>query len=170
MPEAATLDYLAREPLTEVEFLIEDNHISISSPHTSYVNQYLNPPVEKQALLDLYAQILAVAKERKVRISYPRHIRKTIRERWQEYADNVEERDAIFQQMIWQARIVEQRGLHMGTSDDDELHNLAQLTWRFQKYGYLSGIIDKFSCIHRDLVHLLEEFSDSSIEVSRINL
>lgn len=163
-------NYLERPLIDDVTYSISDDLVRIDSPHTLFVNAIRRTICPKDILLQRYNAVHAMAKKNGVRISYGYHIRRTIRERWQEYDDACREVGILFTSIVQQAKIVEARGIHMGSVDDDELNKLDTLVWKHDTYLTRSGIVSQIEEFGRTLLRLQEELSDSRYHYEKITL
>ena len=170
MPDLSTLDYLDRPLVKDMSYTITDTRISIQCPHTSYLETRLFPRYEKKALLETYHRVLHTAKSKGVSISYQQHFKKTITGRWAEYEAACKEQEALFGQITAQAKVVQERGVHMGTCDDLELKKLQELDYRFQTYHYGTSVISAIGSVSSALNELDQLLSNKSTGLAMITL
>lgn len=114
-------EYLERPLIEDVSYEITETRVIIECPHTCFVSRTLADRCRKDALLDQYRRVLRMAKEQGAKISYSRHIRKTIREQWPGYVAGREKQERLFQELRSAAEAVRQRGIHLGHADDEAL-------------------------------------------------
>lgn len=170
LPERDDNSYLSKPLIPDTEFIIEDDRVKISTADTIYVHANLSPPIEKERVLALYKRVLALAKEKKISISYSSHIRRSIRERWGEYAAARASMKALFPQIITQSRVVKERGLHYGTTNDRELEKLQRLCWDYQRFHYGGSVVSLVSDILHRLECMAEDLSEPEYRWDRIIL
>jgi len=159
MPERDDQSYLSKPLIPGTQFIIEDNQVRIFSTNTTYVHERLRPSVEKGNVLALYKRVLSLAKEKKVSISYSMHIRRTIKENWEEYVTACASMKAQFAQIVSQSHVVKERGLHYGASDDTELKKLQRLCWDYQKIYQSGSVVSLVTAIPAKLESLVEDLS-----------
>lgn len=168
MPEQDDRSYLSKPLIPDTEFIIEDNKVKISCPSTLYAHVVLRPPIIKKEVLALYKRVLALAKEKKVSISYREHIHKTIRERWEEYVVASASMKALFAQIITQSRVVKERGLHYGTRDDVELEKLQRLCHQYENFYHGGSVVSLISSIQSLLEILMEDLTATDSQWKQI--
>ncbi len=120
-------EYLKRPVIEDVSYEITESRVSIQCPHTGFVGRTLPERCRKDALLDQYRRVLRMAKEQGARISYSRHIRKTIREQWPGYVAGREKQEQLFRELRDAAEAVRQRGIHLGHGDDEALAKVYEI-------------------------------------------
>ena len=124
-------EYLKRPLIEDVSYEITETRVAIQCPHTCFVGRTLPGRYREDDLVDLYRRVLQMAKEQGIRISYSRHIRKTIREQWPGYVAGREKQERLFRELRDAAEAVRQRGIHMGHADDEVLARI---------YGIVSSL------------------------------
>lgn len=117
-------EYLSRPLLEGVEYCITEDLIKITSDHTEYINLKRFIPLDIESLLERYDEVRQMAKKRKAKISYKRHLRKKILENRDEYRKDCLEAQRLFESMTAVAKEIQKRGLHFGTTDDTVLKKL----------------------------------------------
>lgn len=170
MIQTRETEYLLRPLIEDVAFTIEDSQVRITGPSTIYIGTHRIIPLNKDELLSLYKRVLSSAKARGVKISYTRHMRKQITERWDEYESRCAEADTLFSKIIEQSRIVRARGIHYGTRDDEALDKLGTLRSEYEKYFWRNSIISQFSEIRHELMDIEKDLSSSHYQLSKICL
>ena len=145
------VEYLAGPMIKDVRYEISDEHIRITSPNTCFVDMRLDGRLERESLLDIYRQVLQMAKAQRVRISYSNHMKRTLMTKWEEYESSIAARAALFRHLVTQARVVEARGIHCGCSDDKELSLLTDIRSQLMPYGYRNSILFRISSIASQL-------------------
>jgi hypothetical protein len=141
MKQITDLDYLAQPLIEGAAFVIEDNRIKITSPSTVHAETSRVLPINKSDFMTLYKSVLKIAKSKGVKISYSRRIRRNSIDKWGEYTKACNEADELFDEVIEQAKIVQQRGLYYGTRDDYELTKLQRLCEDNRSYFYATSIV-----------------------------
>lgn len=117
-------EYLSRPLLEGLEYCITEDLIKITSSHTEYINLKRFTPLDIESLLEKYDKVRQMAKKRKAKISYKRHLRKKILENRAEYRNDCLEAQRLFELMTTVAKEIQKRGLHFGTTDDAVLRKL----------------------------------------------
>ncbi len=120
-------EYLKRPMVEDVSYEISETYVAIQCPHTCFVSRTLPDRCRKDALLDQYRRVLRMAKEQGARISYTRHVRKTIREQWPGYVAGREKQERLFRDLRDAAEAVRQRGIHQGHADDEALARIYEI-------------------------------------------
>ena len=157
----ADQEYLSRPALEDVQFLISERELCIRSEHTVYA-QALAPEqvLDQRELLAQYRYVLKTAKERNIRISYTNHYHKRIRERWPSYKAAAGERDAVYQKMLEQAAMLQQRGIHLGCRDDVVLQGMYCLQERYREFYHSQNPCGEMTGIAGELKRLEKELRD----------
>lgn len=145
------IPYLDRQHLDDVQFEVGLQRVRISTVHTTYVNVASVHRYNLNAILDLYNIVTGDAKSKKVRISYKSHLKRTVLEQWQDYEDACRHCDEQFDEIVKHAKVVKNRGLHLGVVDDMELAKLQAMCAEYSKIHHASHIISKFADIWHQL-------------------
>lgn len=106
-------------------------------------------------MLNQYKRILQIAREQRTKISYSRHIRKTILEQWPDYVAGREKQERLFQQLREVAGVIQQRGIHMGHIDDKELAKANEIVGELDKLHYSDMAVRNIAGFEYEL-HMLE--------------
>lgn len=161
-------EYLKRPLLDGVTYCIAEDIIKITSRHTEYINVSRFIPLDIKALLEQYDEVRQMARQRKAKISYRRHLRKKILENRDEYKNDYQEAQRLFKSMADLAKEVRSRGLHSGTTDDAVLGKLmdcqtkySALFWRNRS---ISAIRDVKTALDAAL-NLLSETDSTDLTV-----
>jgi hypothetical protein len=162
--------YLAKPLIEDAVFLIDENHIKITSPSTIYAETRRVIPICKDDFTALYKSVLKTAKEKKVKISYSRRIRRKSIDKWCEYIGACGEADALFYKVVEQAEVVQRRGLHYGTRDDFELVKLQWLCEDNRSYFYATSIVARVADDYFNLESISQVLGKSDSEVLKICL
>jgi ribosomal protein L14E/L6E/L27E len=141
----ADSEYLSKPFIEGAEFIIEDNYIKITTPTTVHVETRRVSPLHYEEFTSLYKSVIRTAKYKKVKISYTRHIRRDLIDRWDEYITMWSKAHDLFNEIVRQAIIVRERGLHYGTIDDSELKKLQNLCEDNRSYFYGGSIISRIA-------------------------
>jgi len=163
-------EYLAKPLIPDTVFIIEEEHVSIRSPSTIHAAVQRHKPLYKNELLALYTQILQLAKERDVRISYTKHYRKKINTLWDEYESTCTLYDKLFYRIRSQAELIRSRGLHYGTRDDMELEKLQVLCAQYGKLFYGGSIVSQVMEVCQALERYQQDFGYQGYEITQIYL
>lgn len=165
-----TFEYLTRPLLNGLVYEISESRISIHTESTCFICAGICAPLGKAALLEQYQRVLRLARKNGVRISYTAHVRKTICENWAEYEAAFHDANNLFHQMIEQARLVEQRGIHYGWCDDQELERLNELNARFQRYMEHRSVVSLITEAKYNMDALERELTERSDSLCMISL
>ena len=164
------VEYLAGPLIKAMDYKISDEHVRITSPNTCFVDLRLGGRLEQEPLLDIYRQVLQMAKAQRVRISYSNHMKRTLTTKWEEYESSIAERGALFRHLIAQARVIEARGIHYGCSNDKELSRLMEIEEKLTSYGYGNSILPCISSIASQLESLKNDLTHDPNRYSMIAL
>ena len=164
------IEYLSRLLLEDVQYEISDTRVKIHRPDTCFAEAYLGTHFDRQALLDSYGKVMRTAKAHSIRISYSTHIKRRLKDQWEEYEASVEDRARLFRWFSAQARVVELRGLHQGCVDDKELLLLTELQNRIIRYGYRDSVISQIASAAHTLETLRQDLSRSPERIAMIAL
>lgn len=166
--QTTDLDYLAQPLIEGAEFIIEDNHIKVTSPPTIHAETSRVLPINKSDFTALYKSVLKSAKSKGVKISYSRRIRRNSIDKWSEYTKACSEADELFDEIIKQAKVVQQRGLHYGTRDDYELTKLQRLCEDNRSYFYATSIVARVAedyFMLKSISHRLEKSNTEELMI-----
>jgi len=162
------IEYLSRPLIEGLVYIIENEHVKISSPHTIFAENRTIIPFMKDEILSMYKSVVQKAKSKGVKISYKQHMRKTIIERWSEYEISCDNAKILFKRIIEQVKIVQERGIHRGTRDDSELDKLHKLCNEYNKFYWRSSIISHISSIYYSLKNIERDLSASNSSLYKI--
>ena len=126
--------------------------------------------MDKAALLRQYRNVLAMAKTQGTKISYTRHISRTIRALWPEYEAACAEREKLFGRLKELALLVKERGIHFGTVDDEVLPLAETVGGQLAAYGNYGNAVSSIAGIGYDLSRLERELSHTSESYDMIAL
>lgn len=155
------MDYLDRPQVENVSYEITETCVSIQCPHTCFLSCVLPTRCQKDAMLGQYRRVLQIAKERKIRISYSRHIRRTIREQWSDYIIGRERQEQLFQELREVAGTIQLRGIHQGYVDDEELAKAQKIVGELDKLRYSDKAVRDVAGLEYELHMLERQLSDS---------
>jgi hypothetical protein len=157
-------EYLAKPIIEEQNFIIENDLIQVTSPSTRYAEARRHIKLCKKSLIALYTGVIKMARERNIKISFCRHYRREINKMWDDYERCYAAANTLFERILTQVKVVEERGLHYGTSDDVELSKLQDLCNEYNKNFWRSATIAKMGHIRYELERHQESmrFPDNS--------
>ena len=163
-------EYLSRPLIEDVIYTIEADHVRIASPHTIFADERRLELLDKGALLALYGKVLSMAKAQNVKISYKRHTRKTIIERWAGYENAVQTAEKTFDSIVETAEIIRKRGIHRGCNDDQELNRLTAARNKYMEFRWRTNIVSQMLKIAGELRELDRELSKANHHLYMIHL
>jgi hypothetical protein len=164
-------EYLSRELLTGIIFDIKDDFISVSSDHTNYCNLVrIKNNFNLKDILDLYSQVVNLAKSKKVRVSKKNKYKDFIIENWDQYQLELKHYNDLFDEVIKAFKEVETRGLHMGTSDDIILDKAGTIKNQYAKVFYRTSTYSKIKDIYYSLEKLIDNLNSSAYELIQITI
>lgn len=152
-------EYLSR-PVIETTYRITDNEVYVVSEKgcTSYANIHKLERILKEDVLNLYSEVIKMAKAKGVKISYKNHYKRKINENWERYRDELIYYNDVFDKTRDKFKEVEKRGLHSGTTDDIVLREALDLRneyikcyWRTSTLSLIHGIYNDLQKHHREL-------------------
>lgn len=161
MSQEKTAEYLARPLIEDVAYAIDPDHVRISCPHTLFADERRIIPFDRRELLALYSKVLCAAKAQNVKVSYNRHMRKAITERWAEYENACESAGKAFDSIVVLAEVIRERGIHRGCGDDQELNRLTTERNKHMEFHWRTSVISKISGIAHDLRELDRQLSSA---------
>lgn len=170
MHQVNDTEYLQRPLIENMVYIIEDDYVQIDCPHTGFAGGRRISHVDVDELLSLYRRVLHAAKEGNVKISYANHTKRKIVDHRAEYECRYEESQKLFDDFVAQAKIVRQRGIHLGCSDDTELDKLTALRNRHMEYGWRNSVISVISAIKSELEKFETDLSDQNMRYDQIYL
>lgn len=163
-------EYLKRPLISDVNFYISDYMVRISCPHTLFVNAMLFTKYSKAELTQLYNEVCAKAKEDGVRISYNHHIHRTLQKQWVEYEITCQMANELFANLILQARVVAERGIHRGYSDDEQLDKLFACVSEYNACFERRSIMAHIEEMKNHLLHLSDDLFEARYRPDLISL
>ena len=142
-----------KEKITLTEKTIENDKIKITSDCTIFANCSRLPEININDILDKHKEIVKIAKQKGIKVSYKNKSKKTLMEHKDLYLQEVKQRNQIFDTLKnkWKSKL--KKGLYCGLSDDEEYHELSELDRQLQRYGYRSTSISIVSEIN----HMLDK-------------
>lgn len=153
-------EYLGRPLIEGVNYEISETKVLIQSTNTCFVSCVLPELCKKNEVIGQYRRVLRAAKEQGVKISYSRHIRRTIRERWDDYLAEREKQERLFLELRETADVIRRRGIHAGHADDEELAKAYEIAGELAKLNYRDRAIRKIADLSYDLQMLECQLSD----------
>lgn len=151
-------EYLCRPLIEGMTYIITADDLRISSPCTLFAGAKPYIPLKKDAILQLYAEVLHTAKRCGVKVGYRLHLRRCVIENWDGYEKDCQEAQRLYAEMINKAKQVESRGLHYGTTDDSVLKALTiieakykAMFWRNRSISQISGVQDHLGSMRNHL-------------------
>ena len=164
------MEYLERPLIEGVGYEISETRVTIQSPNTCFVSYVLPERCQKDQMLNKYQCILRMAKEQGIRISYSRHIRKTIQEKWPDYVAGREKQEQLFNELRKAASTVQQRGIHMGHVDDKELDKVYQIVGLLDKLHFSNGAMSIIARFEQELYMLEHQLAKGQGNYDMIRL
>ena len=154
-------DYLARPLVKDLRYEISEQQIDIRCSGTILAQaKGPSPILDQKSLLEQYSSVLKLGKERRVQISFVNHMRRKIRTHWKEYLTAAADRAQTYQKMLDQARVLEQRGIHIGYRYDKMLQEWYRLQVYYEMFYRNGNICHEMEWIARELKDLAWEFAD----------
>lgn len=170
-------DYLQRDLISGVTYKISNRHILIQNDNTCWANISVPILIDKDYMLDLYKEIRIIAKQNDVKISVSNHYKRKIIERYNEYVEIFNNSVDLFEKMKDIALQIEERGLHLGVSDDSLMKDFSDLKEKYFQLTVYASIENEayrvITSIYKYLVCLKLELSsdkDFSYRLSKIYL
>lgn len=156
--ELLDIYYLNREEIKDIKYNITNQKIEVGSATALYINIKPYKEINKKELLKKRLEIIRAAKSQGISISYKNKTKNTIIENWNDYKKDIQISQEIYQELKerW-THIRDNRGLHMGTSDDVYLDKTTQLQWDYEKLNNRGKSINKMQNIARDIENLYDE-------------
>lgn len=152
--EQGDREYLSKELIKDIKFVIEEDQVRIYCSNTSFINAQISQFISKSDLLAAYGRIVARAKALGIGISYKQNIKKTIEERWIDYEKAFEKAKKLFGQLVAQAGVVRDRGLHMGCTYDMQLERAQEYVNALSRMTTSKSVITEFEKIRYRLDEL----------------
>lgn len=149
-------EYLQRPLLEGLKFEITEDSIRIQTPCTSFFNNSRPQKFIQEDILEVYKNVLRLSKELNVKISYKNSYKKNLIALWPMYLEELKEYDVIFKELVEKVKVLEQRGIHSGCSDDAYLNECHKAGHKLNPYFYRTSTISKVREIYSDLLKLEE--------------
>lgn len=143
-------EYLSR-PLLNVEFLISDTYISVTSESTLYICVALPKKEKLDDFNKLYSQLIQLCREKGVKVVYKYGYKKYVNNHWKEYLEAYKQYKEIFEKLYAETLILQERGIHIGNVDDEHLTKCINLRNQMLPFFYRSGIMYGLSSITRGI-------------------
>ncbi len=145
-------EYLARPLLEGVKYVIDDNLVRVASEHTSFANnERISLRFTKESLIELYDSVCKRAKAAKVTVSKKRKYRESIESDWERCEQELKNHNKLFDQLVEAFKIVKERGLHQGTSDDEALAKAIAIRNELETIYYRTSAYMKMYDIYTSL-------------------
>jgi hypothetical protein len=170
MSQQTDAEYLTRPLIEGVVYTIEADHVSIASPTTLWVNERRIAPLDKGTMLALYSKIHKAAKSQNVKISYSRHMRRQITERWVVYETAAQVAGETFDRIVKLAESVRERGIHIACCDDQTLDKLTTACNKHMEFHWRTSIVSQMSAIARELRDLDRNLSSANHCLYKIHI
>ena len=158
-------EYLNRE-IIPCHYYIDDNRVLIENEHTLYINA-TRKYVSLSETLDLYKEVLKIAKQKGIKVSYSNHYKKQLTDLTDSYNELIESSHRIFDELVDVADIIENRKIHAGSCDDIRLNELSKIKHEYEKLFYHSATLGKILDIQYRLqdVHTDIKYSDNTVKI-----
>jgi len=154
-------EYLQKEVI-DCTYIIEEDYFSIRSSGSIWSeNRRAKDLISKKELLELYKEVVTLAKEVKCSISYKYKTKQNILDNYDKSILELLNANIIYDNMLIVAKEVEQRKLHYGCSDDVKLNELHELAHKYGKIFHSSSYMEICN-IKTKLEKLSKEFKDTS--------
>jgi hypothetical protein len=161
-------EYLSKDLLPGLKFVITKNVVHISSDSTSFLSYTRPTKLIQQDLLDVYSSVVRTAKLKGCGISYQNKYKKIITENWQVYLEQSNNLDKIFDELVNKAKVIQKRGIHLGCSDDLVLKETTEFAWKLNPYFYTNSAISIMNNIYNELKRLDNQLKGMD-EIPKIN-
>ncbi len=153
-------EYLKRKKL-DVVYRISKDEIYICTESTSYIREVRQSKLVQAELLDMYKNILRNCKEKGVKIRYKNGLKKNILSLWPEYEKEHKEYTVIFDELVERVKKLEERGIRMGSADDEYLSICHSLNHLLNPYTYRNSTSGTMKSIYYELREM-ERIANSS--------
>lgn len=159
----ADQEYLARPLLEGVTYEITEERIRIKNDHT-VLAEAKGPDslLDQKKLLEQYRNIYQMAKKRGVKVSFSEHYRWKLQRKWKEYESDAEARQESYRRLLEQARVLQNRGIHMRYADDGELNRWRELYRQYTKHNDALAPCAGMERLAQELAGLERELSNLS--------
>lgn len=144
-------EYLSRPLIEGMTYIITADDLRISSPCTLFAEAKPYIPLKKDAILQLYAEVLHTAKRCGVKVGYRLHLKRCVMENWDEYEKGCHEAQHLYVEMLGKAGEAASRGLHYGTTDDTVLKALQAIEAKYHALFWRNRSIAKISDVKSHL-------------------
>lgn len=156
-PLSPDQEYLARPLLEGTTFVIQSDEIKISTPSSVLVQVRSPVRLRYKKLMADYREVLALAKERNLCISFVNHFRRKIRANWHSYQTELEKQCCLYESLMEWARCIQIRGVHVGYRDDAALQSCGDQCAKYMEHFYSHAICTQMVWIAKELsAHRLE--------------
>lgn len=140
-------EYLLK-PQLNVTYIITDEMIKINTENTGFINCSRVHKLVQTDILELYKEIVRMAKENAIIISHKNKMRKYVTENWQIYLDSVKAYNALFEILNEKAKELQKRGIHFGCADDYFLDDCLKIENEMSTFFYTNSPISKMNHIY----------------------
>ena len=153
-------EYLEKPLVPGLSFELSKYRIRIVSDSTIFVSVNKIDRLIQEDVLALYKSILGMCKQYGIKILYKNSFKKHLLVLWGDYTREVDEYNAMFEELRKKAEKVEKRGIHYGCSDDIVLKEMTDYANSMNPYLYRTSAISKVNEIYRELYQLKLRIKD----------
>lgn len=150
-------EYLQRSLVPGLQFELSDTRIRIVSDNTIFIHYLAVNKLVQEDVLKEYKELLALCRKYGVKTVYRNNLKKSLLALWGDYVREVDEYNALYKELLKRLERVEQRGIHMGYSDDTVLNDCIKFGNSLNPYLYRSSAISKVSEIYNEILSLKME-------------
>lgn len=155
-------EYLKRDKLEDIEYIISSNKILISSFSTIYFSHYVSPFIDLKDINEVVSAIIAETKRNpKVKVKNISKLIKSIDDAYNGYVNHYNKIIKTHNKMCDLVEEIKAVGLRYGTADDKLLNrlnimhrNLYPIGNRCKDYDYIIRIAIRIKDIQNDLIWL----------------
>ena len=158
-------EYLNRE-IIPCHYCIDNDKVLIDNEHTLYVNE-TRKYVSLSETLNLYKEVLKIAKQKGIKVSYSNHYKKQLTDLTALYNESIELSHRIFDKLVEVAYVIENRKIHLGSRDDIRLNELSKIKYEYEKLFYSSATLGRILNIQYQLqdIHSNITWSDNMVKI-----
>lgn len=150
-------EYRTREKIILENAIVNENKIYVTSDSTCYINLEKVEKIDIKGLLELYKEIIKIAKEKKVSISYKNGYKKKLIELEHSYNVAYSDYEESFNDLVWLWKLQLEQGIRVGYRDD-VLYYKAILPIKFKIEKMFNR--DQVMSIIKEIKYSLEKTKD----------
>lgn len=136
-----------KELIEMKKVVINENEIYINNESTCFCEAKSRQVIDIKELTTKYNELVKLCKSKNIKVSYKNHFKKEIAELKESYIQEVTEWNNLFNTLAskWKNKL--NKGLYSGYTDDPEVNEMREISFKIQKMNVRSSAIFKIESI-----------------------